>query len=74
MTDRDDAEGVIRYLNAQMLATFHLPPPAVGPEPLMCPICGTTRYACLLRFGRDPEHERQILARLDEAASKVTGH
>lgn len=68
-----DLDEVIAYLNAQMLASLALPPPSSGPEPLMCPACGTTRDACLRRFGRDPVHDAQVLAVLDERARTPGG-
>lgn len=66
-------EDVIRYLNARILASLALPPPSLGPEPLTCPVCGTTRLACVQFYGRDPVHEEQVRARLDEDARKIAG-
>ena len=55
---------VIEWLNERMLASLLLPPFTLAPEPLMCPVCGTTRDACLRRYGRDRVHEEQIRAEL----------
>ena len=50
----------VNDLNARMLSAFSLPPFMLVPAPLMCPVCGTTRNACLRQFGRDQYHEEQI--------------
>ena len=59
----------VNDLNARILSAFSLPPFTLVPAPLMCPVCGTTRFICLLRFSRDQYHENQIRAALrrDEA-------
>jgi hypothetical protein len=56
---------VIKSLNAQMLSLLLFPPFQLGPAPLTCPVCGTTRDACLRFYGRDRQHEEAIRAVLD---------
>lgn len=60
-----DCEEVIRSLNARMQAEDAMSPFTLGPEPLRCPVCGTTRTVCLQRYGRDRQHEEAIRAYLD---------
>lgn len=55
-------EDTIESIERQIISTFMLLPPAVAPPPLMCPVCHRTRLACVQFYGRDPEHERMILA------------
>jgi hypothetical protein len=69
----DDPGAFIADLNRQMLAAVALPPPALGPEPLRCPVCGTTRLACVQFWGRDEQHERDILAALDSLSREAGG-
>jgi hypothetical protein len=59
---------VIESLNARMLSALLMPPFTLGPAPRMCPVCGTTRDACLRFYGRDWQHEEAIRAALDHAA------
>lgn len=59
-----DLTGYISYLNARMLASVLGQMMTLAPPPLMCPACGTTRDACLRRFGRDRCHDEQIRAAL----------
>jgi len=67
VTEATSFDEVIESLNARMLAAIIMPPFTLGPAPLMCPVCGTTRDACVRFYGRDRQHEAAIRAALDHA-------
>ena len=64
MADETAPDDAISYMDARMLAALAFPAMTLAPPPLMCPVCGTTRDACLRLFGRDRYHDEQIRAAL----------
>ena len=55
-----DVDAVIADLSRRMLASLLMLPMQMAPAPLMCPVCGTTRDACLRFYGHDRQHDEDI--------------
>lgn len=61
-----DVDAVIADLSRRMLASLLILPMQMAPAPLMCPVCGTTRDACLRFYGHDRQHDEDIRRCLSE--------